>query len=60
MEVNEDDFLGFIKYEGKSVQNGYLDARKSAEALIGFDEVIRYFLYHIKAIPSTKIKVGEI
>tara|TARA_B110000240_G_C13407358_1_gene413686 strand:- start:51 stop:1028 length:978 start_codon:yes stop_codon:yes gene_type:complete len=34
-----------IKYEGKLVENGYLDARKSGEVLIGIDEVLRYFLY---------------
>ena len=34
-----------IKYEGKLVEDGYLDARKSGEVLIGIDEVLRYFLY---------------
>lgn len=41
------EFLAYIKYEGALVSEGYLDARKSAEALIGIDEVIRYFLFQI-------------
>jgi hypothetical protein len=36
--------LGYLKYTGKMVADGYLDARKSAQALIGFDEAIRYFI----------------
>ena len=44
MENNE-DVLAFIKYEGKLVEDGYLDARKSGEALVGIDELIRYFIY---------------
>jgi hypothetical protein len=39
------EYLAYIKYEGKLVENGYLDARKSAEILIGIDEVIRFFLF---------------
>ena len=38
-------FLGYFKYTGEAVASGYLDARTSAEALIGIDEVLRYFLY---------------
>lgn len=34
-----------IKYEGKLVEDGFLDARKAAEILIGIDEVIRHLLY---------------
>ena len=41
----EDDFLAYMKYEGQLVETGYMDARKSAEALVGIDEVIRYFLF---------------
>ena len=40
----EDEYLGFFKYDGKSVAEGYLDARKSAEALLGIDEAIRFFV----------------
>ena len=45
MDSIENDYLGYIKYEGEAIESGYLDARKSAEALIGIDEVIRYFVY---------------
>ncbi len=38
------EYLAHIKYEGKLVEDGFLDARKSAEILIGIDEVIRFFL----------------
>lgn len=40
----EDGYLGFFRYEGRSVAQGYLDARKSAEALLGVDEAIRFFV----------------
>ena len=43
MPINE-DYLGYMKYEGRLVLDGYLDARKSAEALLGFDEAVRYFV----------------
>jgi len=36
--------IGYLKYEGSSVADGYLDARKAADALMGFDESIRYYL----------------
>lgn len=36
--------LGGVRYVGESVESGYLDARKSAEALLGLDEAIRYFV----------------
>jgi hypothetical protein len=35
--------LAFVKYEGELVKDGYMDAKKSADALLGFDEVVRYF-----------------
>lgn len=44
MEDNE-KYLAHFKFEGYLVKDGYLDARKSAEALIGIDEIFRYFLY---------------
>jgi hypothetical protein len=40
-----DDFLAYVKYEGQLVESGYMDARKSAEALVGIDEIVRYFLF---------------
>lgn len=41
----EEDQLGYIKYSGELVKDGYLDARKSAHALMGVDEAIRFFLF---------------
>lgn len=37
-------YIAFIKYEGSSVEEGFMDARKSAEALLGFDEGLRHYL----------------
>jgi hypothetical protein len=45
MEVENERILAFVKYEGNLVNEGYLDARKSGEALIGVDELVRYFIY---------------
>jgi hypothetical protein len=42
---NKDDFVGYLKYTGKAVENGAMDVRKSAEALLGLDEILRYFLF---------------
>jgi hypothetical protein len=39
-----DDVLGYLKYSGESVEEGFLDARKSAGALLGLDEAIRHFV----------------
>lgn len=41
---DEEKYIGYLKYSGKSVEDGFLDTRKSAEALLGFDEVLRYFI----------------
>ena len=35
-----DGVLGYLKYRGESVEEGFLDARKSANALLGLDEAI--------------------
>lgn len=40
----EKEFIGFVKYEGKRLESGAFDARKSARALVGFDEALRYFI----------------
>ena len=48
----EEEYLGFFKYDGQSVAEGYLDARKSAEALLGVDEAVRYFV--AKQIPGLR------
>lgn len=42
--MNEkEEYIGCLKYTGKLVEEGLLDARKSAQALLGFDEAIRFF-----------------
>lgn len=38
------EFIGFVKYDGKRLESGAFDARKSAKALIGFDEALRHFI----------------
>lgn len=45
MKNEEQMYLGYLKYYGKKVDEGLLDVRKAANALIGFDEVLRYFIY---------------
>lgn len=45
MEIETEDYLAYFKFEGETVKDGYLDARKSAEALIGIDEIFRFFLF---------------
>lgn len=41
----EPEIFAQIKYEGKLVEDGYLDAKKSGEVLIGIDQILRHFLY---------------
>ncbi len=43
--MENEKYLAHFKFEGELVKDGYLDARKSAEALIGIDEIFRYFLF---------------
>lgn len=40
----DEEYIGYLKYEGKLVEDGLLDARKAAQALLGFDEAIRFFV----------------
>ena len=40
----EEKYLGFLKYEGELVNEGFMDARKSAQALLGFDETVRFLI----------------
>jgi hypothetical protein len=42
--MDDERYLGYIKYDGQSVENGLMDGRKQAQALIGFDEALRYFI----------------
>lgn len=48
MAKKDNDFVAFFKYEGEDVKEGFMDARKAAEALNGIDEVTRYFLHQIE------------
>ena len=43
MSKNE-KFIGYLKYSGEPIQEGLFGARQSAEALLGFDELLRFFL----------------
>ena len=38
------EYIGYIKYQGPHIKDGLFDAREAATALMGFDEVFRYFL----------------
>jgi hypothetical protein len=44
MATDEETYLGYIRYSGELVESGLMDARKSAQALIGFDEAVRFFV----------------
>lgn len=45
MNTEQEPIFAFIKYEGQLVKDGYFDARKSGEALVGIDELMQYFIY---------------
>ena len=42
--MDEEKYLGYIKYDGELVEDGLMDARKQAQALIGYDSALRYFI----------------
>ncbi len=42
--MDEEKYIGYIKYEGTLVEHGLMDARKQAKALLGFDSALRYFI----------------
>lgn len=42
--MDEEKYIGYIKYEGILVEDGLMDARKQAKALLGFDSALRYFI----------------
>lgn len=44
--MDEEKYLGYIKYVGKDVEDGLLDARKAADALVGIDKCLRFFMIH--------------
>lgn len=45
--MHYEGYLGYIKYDGALTQNGVMDARKQAEALLGFDSALRHFIIRI-------------
>ncbi|MFN8010302.1 MAG: hypothetical protein U0P81_02745 [Holophagaceae bacterium] len=46
----EKQSIGYVKLEGKLVENGILDARKTAEALLGVDDLLRSTI--IRKVPE--------
>ena len=50
--INEKGLLGYVKYDAEYIKDGIFDARKSANALFGFDEMMRYFI--LKECPELK------
>ncbi|GHA66180.1 hypothetical protein [Pontibacter akesuensis] len=45
-EYEATEAFAYIKYEGELVRDGFLDARKAGEALLGIDEALRFFISH--------------
>lgn len=44
MEVEDEKYIGYIKYEGALVENGLMDARRQARSLLALDSALRYFI----------------
>ncbi|WOD09864.1 hypothetical protein RPW65_12425 [Pseudomonas sp. NyZ704] len=42
--MEEEKYIGYIKYEGQLVESGLMDARRQAKALLSFDSALRYFI----------------
>lgn len=42
-EKEQYEELGFVKYSGKNLVNGVIDAGSAGSALMGLDEAVRYF-----------------
>lgn len=47
---NLENYVGYLKYSGTDIEQGLLDLKKSAQALVGFDESLRFFL--VKEMPA--------
>lgn len=47
-----DNVLGYVKYDADYIKDGMFDARKSANALMSFDEIMRYFI--LKECPELR------
>jgi len=41
---NRIDYIGYLEYHGNLVNEGIMDARKTARALLGFDSALRHFI----------------
>lgn len=39
-----DGYIGYIRYFGEPIKHGLFDMRKAATALLGFDDILKYFL----------------
>jgi hypothetical protein len=50
--MDDERYLGYIKYEGELVDDGLMDGRKQAQAIIGLDEALRYFIS--KQVPELR------
>ncbi|MDD9177081.1 hypothetical protein PVK63_19605 [Aliivibrio sp. S2TY2] len=50
--MEQEKYLGYIKYDGELVIDGLMDARRQAKALLAFDDVLRDFI--IKQVPELK------
>lgn len=50
--MEEEKYLGYIKYDGELVRNGLMDARQQAKALLAFDEALRDLI--AKQVPELK------
>lgn len=42
--MSDKNYIGYMKYKGALVEEGLLDTRKAAQALIGFDEIVRFYV----------------
>lgn len=42
--MEEERYIGYIKYDGPLVEDGMMDGRRQAQALLGFDAALRYFI----------------
>lgn len=41
--MENENYVGYLKFYGKNIENGIIQADIAGQALIGFDECIRFF-----------------
>jgi hypothetical protein len=41
--MDKRNYIGYLKFKGSLVEDGLMDARKAAQALLGFDEIIKFY-----------------